>query len=208
VRRKVCRIACGVATVLFAATALIPARSLALPVASLPGDADCDGLVTAADLGHLSDELTDGDGDNVNDVDGGSVVSCTGADANGDGLVTVADLSALTRLLYGQESLPGPSITFLGIAGADGTPATLVGDMPVPVFQTVSGLGFYLVVEGAPGPSNLPVGAERSDLATRRPGRGVQQFGRRKSGGVRRGRRAGHCTGELRIRAGHRQCAQ
>ena len=127
---------------------------------SLPGDADCDGLVTAADLDHLRDELTDGDGDLVGDVGGGSVVSCSGADANGDGLVTAADLSALTRLLYGESDSTGPLITFLGLASADGTTAMPLTDMPVPLFQTVSGLGFRLVVEAAPGASQLPIGQD------------------------------------------------
>ena len=142
------------------------ARASATPPASLPGDADCDGLITRADLDHLSDELTDGDGDAAADVDGGTVVSCSGADANGDGLITAADLSALTRILYGQTDDTGPIITFVGIVSADGTTMLPVTDVPVPMFQTISGLGFRLVVEAAPGTSGLPVG---QDLLNSKP---------------------------------------
>jgi hypothetical protein len=152
---------------LLAALALLSSRvAWSAPPMSLPGDADCDGLVTSADLGHLITEFTDGDGDQAGDVDGGSVVSCTGADANGDGLVTAADLSALTRILYGQTGSQGPLVTFLGIVSADGTTMLPVTDVPVPLFQTVSGLGFHLVVEAAPGASGLPVG---QDLLNTRP---------------------------------------
>ena len=146
---------------LLAALALFSSRvAWSAPPMSLPGDADCDGLVTSADLGHLSAELNDGDGDRASDVDGGTVVSCTGADANGDGLVTAADLSALTRILYGQTGSQGPLVTFLGIVSADGTTMLPLTDVPVPLFQTVSGLGFHLVVEAAPGASGLPVGQD------------------------------------------------
>lgn len=143
---------------LLAAVALLSAPARATPPASLPGDADCDGLVTPADLDHLRDEFADGDGDQARDVDGGAVVSCSGADANGDGLITVADLLALTRILYGEGGGSGPVITFLGIVSADGTTTTPVTDVPVPLFQTISGFGFSLVIEAAPGPSNLPIG--------------------------------------------------
>src|SRR6266481_5546588 len=96
---------------LLLATILLGAwRAFAIPPASLPGDVDCDGLVTSADLDQLRDEITDGDGDLASDVHGGAVGSCSGADANGDGLITAADLSALTRLLYGETDSVGPLI--------------------------------------------------------------------------------------------------
>ncbi len=145
---------------LLAAGALFCARALAAPPASLRGDADCDGLVTPADIDHLRNEFADGDGDQAGDVDGGAVVSCSGADANGDGLISAPDLLALTRILYGEIGSSGPIITFLGIASADGTTTMPVTDVPVLLFQTITGLGFHLVVEAAPGPSNLPVGQD------------------------------------------------
>ena len=49
-------------------------------------------------------------------------------------------------------------ITFLGIASASGSIADPVTDVPVPLFQVITGLGFRLVIEAAPGPSSLPVG--------------------------------------------------
>ena len=55
----------------------------------------------------------------------------------------------------------GPVITFIGIASADGTTAMPVSDVPVPLFQTVSGIGFRLVIEAMPGPSELPIGQQR-----------------------------------------------
>ena len=149
-----------VARVVLAAGALWAARASAAPLASLPGDADCDGIPTATDINHLGLELADGDGDLAADVDGGEVVSCRGADANGDGLITVADLSALTRLLYGEDRSRGPTITFIGVASADGTPATPVTDTPVPLFQSISGFGFRIVIEAALGSSNLPIGQQ------------------------------------------------
>lgn len=129
-------------------------------VASLPGDADCDGLVTSADLGQLGRELTDGDGVGVVDADGGAVVSCSGVDANGDGAVTAADFTAIGRLLSGGETSAGPIITYIGIASADGTVTAPASDMPVPVYQSIGGLGFRLVIEAMPGPANIPVGQQ------------------------------------------------
>ncbi|HSP96472.1 MAG TPA: hypothetical protein VL049_04410 [Candidatus Dormibacteraeota bacterium] len=137
------------------------AGSASAVVSSLPGDADCDGLVTGGDLGQLSRELTDGDGALVADADGGAVVSCSGVDANGDGVITAADFSAIGRLLNGGEPTgDGPVITYIGIASADGTVTAPAGDVPVPTFQSISGLGFRLVIEAMPGPSNIPIGQQ------------------------------------------------
>ena len=104
VRRKVCGSGTArVAMMLLASVALASAPARATPPASLPGDADCDGLATRADLEHLQSELVDGDGDAAADVDGGALVSCSGADSNGDGVITAPDLLALTRILYGAH---------------------------------------------------------------------------------------------------------
>jgi hypothetical protein len=136
------------------------APAFAAPIVSLLGDADCDGLVAPADIEHISAELADGDGDLTADIDGGAVVSCMGADANSDGRLTVADILALTQVLYGEPTSIGPAITFLGIASADGTTTSPVTTVPAPMFQTVTGLGFRLVVEAMPGISGLPVGQD------------------------------------------------
>lgn len=165
---------CGSATarvvrLILALVALDSVPALATPPASLLGDADCDGLATAADLQHLQAEFFDGDGDAAADLDGGGVVSCAGADANGDGLITPPDLLAVTRILYGASDAEGPMITFLGIASAGGTIALPVTDVPVPLFQVVSGLGFRLVIEAAPGPSRLPVGQDVLNSAPDNP---------------------------------------
>ena len=140
-----------------AALACCAGAALAAP-RSLPGDADCNGLVTESDLVHLAAELADGDGAATGAVDGGAVVSCSGADANGDGAVTAADFSALGRVLGGADAGLGPRITYIGIASADGTTTQPAGDVPVPTYQSVGGLGFRLVIEAAPGASGLPVG--------------------------------------------------
>ena len=148
---------------MFAAAAclVLATRPAAAAVPSLAGDADCDGLVTTADLGQVTRELSDGDGVLVADADGGAVVSCTGVDANGDGVVTAADFAAISRLLNGgAEPGAGPVITYIGIASADGTVTAPAGDVPVPMFQSISGIGFRLVVEAMPGPGNIPIGQQ------------------------------------------------
>lgn len=137
--------------------ALYP-RPVPATVSSLPGDADCDGLVTSADFDQLVRELADGDGSLAADADGGSVVSCLGADANGDGQVSAADFSSLALRMRGVDEAQGPEITFLGIASADGTTTMPASDVPVPLYQAVGGLGFLLVVEATTGASGLPPG--------------------------------------------------
>jgi hypothetical protein len=165
---------CGCATVrvvrvILALVALGVAPALAAPPSSLPGDVDCDGLATAADLRHLEAELFDGDGDAAAEVDGGGLVSCAGADANGDGLINASDLLAVTQILSGASDAEGPLITFFGIASASGTIALPVTDLPVPLFQVISGLGFRVVIEAAPGPSSLPVGQDVLNSAPDNP---------------------------------------
>jgi len=72
-------------------TATVDART---PTATppLPGDANGDGRVDAADRGMTLHELFDGDGDAAVGIGGGLVHATAGADRNRDGLVTVADL--------------------------------------------------------------------------------------------------------------------
>ena len=163
------RTAARMVRLVLALVAVGVAPALAVPPPSLPGDADCDGLATATDLQHLEKELFDGDGAAAGDVDGGGLVSCSGSDTDADGMITASDLLALTRILYGASDAEGPVITFLGIAAASGAIAQPVTDVPVPLFQVISGLGFRLVIEAAPGPSNLPVGQSVFNSAPENP---------------------------------------
>jgi hypothetical protein len=150
-----------VARVFLAGAASLILASSAGALESVPGDADCDGIVTSADLPHLQAELSDGDGAATELVAGGTVLSCSGADANADGTVTAADVTALIAFLHGQGTLgagAGPVVTFFGIAAADGTVVKPVRDQPVPTFQSAGGLGFRVIVEGRPGLSEADVG--------------------------------------------------
>lgn len=138
----------------------------AAPVAAadgIPGDANCDGVVDSVDMEALVLEFF-------------RPPTCSGADVNGDGVVNGADVLALTVLLSEPEeptptatleptptatSAPGPRVVFFGLAGADGQkiePVTTREDGVV-IFQRPTGLGFKLVVEGAPGPNGIPVGS-------------------------------------------------
>src|SRR5262249_7190252 len=56
------------------------------------GDANADGMVTAADIDQTVEEAFDGDGSIVIQVAGGKLASGPGADGNGDTSVSVADL--------------------------------------------------------------------------------------------------------------------
>lgn len=128
---------------------------------SLPGDADCDGIVTVGDLGHLQFELNDGDGPDVAEVEGGALASCSGADANGDGRVTAADLSAVVALLGGRgtgAASTGPVITFFGTAAADGTVSRPLSGGALPIYPHAGGLGFRIVVEVARGSAGAFIG--------------------------------------------------
>ena len=56
----------------------------------------------------------------------------------------------------------GPTVTFLGVARADGQPTMPIGTAAdgTPVFLRPLGFGFFLVVEAMPGPSGRPVGTQ------------------------------------------------
>ena len=78
------------------ASTVVVATNLS-PLALVPGDADGDRVVTAADVEQTAAELFDGS-DALN-VAGGEVPSTAGVDANGDGRITAADIvGALRRL--------------------------------------------------------------------------------------------------------------
>lgn len=149
----------SVAALLLILTAATPATAQVIP--SISGDANCDGLLSDSDVAHIAAELSDGDGDLAADADGGALASCSGADANGDGRLTAADLLAVMTILRGQSSeifAPGPQITYVGVAAADGTVLEAERTMPIATFRSVAPLGFRIVVEATVGPSRLAVG--------------------------------------------------
>lgn len=133
-----------------------------IPAAAATGDVNCDGVVDDADLSALFAGVFAADG-------------CGGADVNGDGSIGAADVVALMALLTPRQAetptavaadsatpeststptpLPGPRIVFFGLAGADGRQLQSQGTRDgIPVYQRPSGLGFRVVVEGAPGPN-------------------------------------------------------
>jgi len=127
--------------------------------AQLPGDADCSGELTDADLDALAAEQFPG-----------AAGSCPGADVNGDGPVSAADVPVLVRLL---RPPPGPVITFLGVRSSDGRATIPLGKMPdgTPVYFRNAGFGFQVVVEAAPGRSGAPVGTSVSEFNPNDPGR-------------------------------------
>lgn len=137
--------------------AIVACAVAGLAQAQLPGDADCDGQVTADDLLALSAALH------------APPPSCAGADANRDGVLSAADLTAT---LVALRPL-GPEITFLGVAGSDGRASTALGNLPdgTPVYFRSSGFGFLLVVEAAPGPSGGRVGTRVFDSSSTDPSR-------------------------------------
>ncbi|MDA2923357.1 hypothetical protein MYX65_01665 [Acidobacteria bacterium AH-259-L09] len=69
---------------------------------SEPGDGNGDGKTNAADLVALMLEISDGDGDRVEDVGGGTFSGFSGLDVNGDGKVNFEDVKALTDLIFGK----------------------------------------------------------------------------------------------------------
>ena len=86
-----------------AVTVLVPIVILAVlneraSIGAVIGDADCDGTATDADIGAVTLELYDGDGNLASDVVRGSFLACAGVDANSDGLVTIADITAIMGL--------------------------------------------------------------------------------------------------------------
>jgi hypothetical protein len=72
------------------ATETLPPSPTAAPV--VVGDVDGNGVVDRHDRSQLAQELFDGDGDRVAEVENGDIASTAGADTNLDGRVTAADL--------------------------------------------------------------------------------------------------------------------
>ena len=111
-----------VVSLLLTAPVFVQAQSRAIR-SSIPGDADCDGLLRIGDRDRLIAEIFDGDGERIDDAGDGRVESCSGVDSDADGRVSVADLltSSLFRSGQGTQTAgSGPVITYLGLASADG----------------------------------------------------------------------------------------
>ncbi len=124
------------------------------------GDANCDGTVDQTDLGAFADILFEG-----------PPPDCHTADVNGDATVSSADLVALARLLTTPPPV-GPRVTFIGLAGSDGTLASLLGRIDTtPVYFRTSGFGFKLVVEGAAGVSDVAPGLATFNTSASDPAR-------------------------------------
>jgi len=64
------------------------------------GDANDDGILSAADIAAVAAEVIDGDGKQVEDVETGFFAGVAGADANGDGRVDEQDTRAVARRLF------------------------------------------------------------------------------------------------------------
>jgi dockerin type I repeat protein len=115
--------------------------------AQLAGDANCDGTVNGDDLTALIAAIFDATHN-----------GCSTADANGDGVVDSADVVALTQFVNAPPAI-GPVVTFLGLAGPDGSAASSLGQINgAPVYFRTSGFGFKIIVEGGIGLSGLPPG--------------------------------------------------
>ena len=139
------------ASVLIAATA-------AAASAQVRGDVSCDGQLHRDDVPALVAALYE---DAPSD--------CGASDVNADGLVGAADVTALLQALNPAR---GPLITFVGLAGADGRPATPLGTTNgTPVFFRNSGSGFLLVVEGRAGLSGQPPGSVTFNSDSTNPAR-------------------------------------
>jgi len=79
---------------LLGAGGLLGAALVAMAAAAVPGDANCDGRVNAADGPALTLAVFDG-------------TTCARADVNGDGRITAADLPRLVAIL----TAPPPTAT-------------------------------------------------------------------------------------------------
>jgi hypothetical protein len=103
---------------------------------------------------------------------------CPAPDLNLDGAGTSADVVALTGLLTAPPP-SGPVVTYLGLAAANGSAITALGEEDgIPVFYRPAPFGFRLVVEGATGASGRPPGlgvfASQPDEPALRPDLQVQ----------------------------------
>lgn len=120
------------------------------PAWAIPADLNCDGIVDPADVTVALSSLFDG-----------GVPTCPNSDANGDSVANAADLTAVVHRLTPPRI--GPEITFIGLAGPDGTmipPFSGGGEEGLVRFQRHGGAGFSLVIEAVPGASGVALGIE------------------------------------------------
>lgn len=73
-------------------------------MAARRGDANDDGIISAADFVALGAEIADGDGDQVEDIELGTFAAAAGVDANGDGRVDHQDAIAIARRYFAGAS--------------------------------------------------------------------------------------------------------
>src|ERR1700687_2525909 len=122
--------------------------------ALVPGDVNCDGRVDGQDVDALVALLFGSPRTTANDNG-----DCSGPDVNGDGSIDLTDLLLVLHLLptATPTATPvpreGPAVTFVGLAGADGTTVSQIGTTAegTPIFQQAGGSGFQVVVEAMPG---------------------------------------------------------
>jgi len=70
------------------------------------GDCNGDGVVNSNDLTAIATEVFDGDGNDVDNVAGGSFVGNCGCDANGDGTVDAGDVTCAGMLIANPGTIP------------------------------------------------------------------------------------------------------
>lgn len=124
------------------------------------GDANCDGRVDAGDVRDI-----------IPVVFGNSSLVCSSGEANADGRVSAADIPATLRVI--NRPLPtGAQISYLGLAGSNGTPLSPLGTIgDTPVFFRNSGSGFRLVIEGSAGINRVSPGKNTFDRDPLNPAR-------------------------------------
>ena len=74
------------------------------------GDLNRDGVIDALDVSALVQEINDGDGEDVADVEGGTFPGTAGFDLNGDDLVNADDIGPLARLALGHDGDNGTQL--------------------------------------------------------------------------------------------------
>jgi hypothetical protein len=128
--------------------------------AQAPGDSNCDGRIDSADLRAL-----------VSTLYGESGSECAVGEVNNDGRINAADLVAAAHAIAAPPA-SGARISFLGIAGPNGTPLSSLGTIgETPVYFRNSGTGFRIVVEAASGFNHVEPGRTTFDFDPTNPNR-------------------------------------
>lgn len=128
-------------------------------IAQAPGDVNCDGRIDSADTHLLAHALFR------------ALPGCVVAEVNQDGRTSAGDLTAAVRALASPPA-SGARISYLGIAGANGSPLAGLGAIgETPVFFRNSGVGFRIVIEAARGFNGVPPGRKTFDFDPTNPSR-------------------------------------